>query len=303
MNWWKVLKKSVQKFFNDNTFSLAATIAFYTIFSLPAISIISIEIAGSFYDDSLVRDQLYQQIKLLMGETSANQIDTLITKANLLHDSFIMQVVGIGTLLFSATTVFAALQQSLNTIWHIKPVPKKEIIKFLVNRLLSLAMVATIGFLLMTSLLADTLLVILNQVISQMMAGITYYLIFIVNILVSFSIMTLVFALVFKVLPDAEIKWKDTWKGAFVTTLLFAGGKYLIGFYLGQSTLSDAYGAAGSLVALLAWVYYSTLIVLFGAELTFVYTQEAGRYIKPSKHAVGVKIEEIEKVNNVLEDE
>ncbi len=302
MNWWKVLKNSVQKFIGDNTFSLAATIAFYTIFSLPAISIISIEIAGSFYDDDVVRNQLFQQIKLLMGETSAQQIDALIADANLFHDSIIMRIVGIGTLLFSATTVFGALQQSLNTIWHIKPNPKKEIVKFFVNRLLSLAMVATIGFLLMTSMLADTLLVILNQAISQMMSGVTYYLVYVVNLAVSLSIMTLVFALVFKVLPDAEIKWKDTWKGAFITTLLFTGGKYLIGFYLSQSTLSDAYGAAGSLVALLAWVYYSTLILLFGAELTFVYTQQAGRYIKPSKHAVGIKVEEIEKQTNVLEE-
>jgi membrane protein len=232
-----------------------------------------------------------------MGSNSAEQVEMLMSKAFFSEDSFVMKIVGIATLLISATTVFASLQDSINIFWNIRPKPKKEIIKFLLTRLLSLAMVASIGFLLLVSLMADTLMAIFKDALSYLIADSSYYLIWIINASVSLVIVTLVFALIFKVLPDAQVKWKHVWTGAIVTTVLFVIGKYLIGFYLSSSDLGDAYGAAGSLVALLSWVYYSVVILLFGAQFTFTYNQLKGRDILPNDGAVAIVIEEIDKGN------
>jgi membrane protein len=188
-----------------------------------------------------------------------------------------------------------ALQSTLNKIWGIKPKPKRGFVKFLLNRLLSLAMVATIGFLLLVSLVIDAILVLFQSVLSRILEGITLYILNIVNIGISLILVTVIFGLLFKVLPDAKIKWRDVWVGAAITTVLFGAGKYLIGFYLGNSTFNSAYGAAGSLVIILVWVYYSTVIFLFGAELTSVYAEESGSRIEPYDTAVKVQLIEVEK--------
>ncbi|TRX60495.1 YihY/virulence factor BrkB family protein [Fulvivirga sp. M361] len=292
---WQLIRKSFEAFFENNPFRHSAAIAYYTIFSMPGIAIIAVMVAGSFYEREAVRTELLNQVTLLMGSNSATQIETLMNKAFFSAESFVMKMVGVVTLLVSATTVFASLQQSVNTIWNIKPKPDKEILKFVTNRLLSLAMVASIGFLLLVSLMADTMIAILKEAMSGILAGSSYYLVWIINVGISLVLITLVFALIFKVLPDAEVRWKHVWTGAIVTTALFITGKYLIGYYLSTSNLGDAYGAAGSLVALLAWVYYSVLIVLYGAQFTFTYNQLKGRSIRPNDGAVAVKVQEIEK--------
>ncbi|HMG92171.1 MAG TPA: YihY/virulence factor BrkB family protein, partial [Chryseolinea sp.] len=166
------------------------------------------------------------------------------------------------------------------------------------NRLLSLAMVAVMGFLLLVSLVVDAALVLFQGFLSKIMEGLTLYILQAMNVAFSFGIITIIFALVFKVLPDADVKWRDVWPGAFITTILFSIGKFLIGFYLGNSPFSSAYGAAGSLVIILVWIYYSTIIVLFGAELTSVYTEVIGEKIKPNDTAVKVQQVEIEKNEN-----
>jgi membrane protein len=294
--WFKIFKNSGIKFFEDNPFKHSASTAYFTIFSLPAIGLVAITLAGYFYEDELVRTQFLEQIDQLMGESSSEQIDSLLSSATVQSDRVFFQIVGIATLLFSATTVFISLQDSLNTIWSIKAKPKKGYIKFIINRLLSLAMIAAIGFLLLVSLLADTVISFIQSHIKDMLNGATIYIIQFMNIAISLSFITLVFAVIFKVLPDAKLQWRDVWVGAFVTTVLFVAGKFALGFYLGKANLTDSYGAAGSFVAILVWVYYSVLILLFGAQVTFVYAKERGRVILPTAGAVAISIIEVERI-------
>ncbi len=296
---WTILKKTVTNFIADDSMSYASSIAFYTIFSLPAVLIIALAIGAAFYERNVVEEELLSQVGRLIGQASAKEISLILSHATFDSTSAFAKIIGVVTLIFSATTVFMALQSTLNKIWGIKPKPKRGFVKFLLNRLLSLAMVATIGFLLLVSLVIDAILVIFQNVLSRILEGITLYILNIVNIGISLILVTVIFGLLFKVLPDAKIKWRDVWVGAAITTVLFGAGKYLIGFYLGNSTFNSAYGAAGSLVIILVWVYYSTVIFLFGAELTSVYAEESGSRIEPYDTAVKVQLIEVEKdVNN-----
>jgi membrane protein len=292
---WTILRKTIVNFYEDDSMSYASSIAFYTIFSMPAILIIALSIGTTFYERNVVQEELINQVERLIGMNSEKEITEIITNARLDSTSAFAKSVGIVTLIFSATTVFASLQSSLNKIWGIKPKPGKGIVKFVVNRLLSLAMVAVMGFLLLVSLVVDASLAIFQGFLSRIMEGFALHILNATNIVISFTIITVIFALVFKVLPDANVKWRDVWLGAIVTTVLFTIGKFFIGFYLGNSTFGSAYGAAGSLVIILVWIYYSTIIVLFGAELTSVYTEEIGERIKPTDTAVKVQQIEIEK--------
>jgi membrane protein len=292
---WIILKTTVVNFFEDDSMSYASSIAFYTIFSLPAILIIALSIGTTFYERNVVQDELLSQVSRLLGPESAKEIEAILDQATFDATSTFAKIVGIVTLIFSATTVFISLQTSLNKIWGIKPKPKRGLIKFILNRLLSLAMVASVGFLLMVSLVIDAVLVIFREILSHVLEGTTLYIINGVNVVISLALVTVIFGLLFKVLPDAKIKWRDVWVGAIVTTVLFAIGKFLIGFYLGNSTFNSAYGAAGSLVIILVWVYYSTVIFLFGAELTSVYAETTGSQIQPYDMAVRVQLIELEK--------
>src|SRR5688572_7088289 len=292
---WDILKQTVLNFFQDDSFSYASSIAFYTIFSLPAILIISLSVGSTFYERDIVQQELVNQVGRLIGEKSAADVEQILINAALDSTGTVAKIVGIATLIFSATTVFISLQTSLNKIWGIKPKPERGIVKYLLDRLLSLAMVISIGFLLLVSLVFDTVLVVFQNSLTKVLAGWALYLVTAVNIIVSLGLITVIFAILFKVLPDAKIKWKDVWVGAVVTTVFFALGKYLIGFYLGNSSVNSAYGAAGSLVIILIWVYYSTVIFLFGAELTSVYAEKLGRDIQPYHNAVKVQLVEVEK--------
>lgn len=292
---WAVLKQSVIRFAQGESFTHASSIAFYTIFSLPAILLISLSVGSTVFERADVQRELTAQVSALVGQGSAREVESILMNAGKQADNLIAQVVGIVTLLVSATTVFLSLQTSINQIWHIKSKPRRGFLKFIFNRLLSLAMVISIGFVLMVSLVVDTLLVMFQTRLADNLGGITFALVTGFNVIVSLLFIVVLFGLMFKMLPDARIKWRDVWVGSLVTTALFAGGKYLIGFYLGNSTLSSAYGAAGSLVILLVWVYYSALIFLFGAELTFVYTKDVGSGIEPYDNAVTIEMIEVEK--------
>lgn len=295
--YFKITRDTGSLFVQNDSFNYSAGIAFYTIFSMPAILLIVTVIAGIIYEKDVVHTELMNQISFLIGRNGAHEINRIIQNTSISNATSLAKLVGIGTLVFSATTVFVSLQNSLNNIWHIKPKPKREILKFLLNRLMSLAMVVCIGFLLLVSLVIDTLLVFLNDTLTNLLTIDTYVLIKILNYTISFAVITLVFALIFKVLPDARIRWKDVWIGALVTAFLFIVGKFLIGFYLGNSNVSNAYGAAGSTVIVLIWVYYSVLILLFGAQFTYVYSNEIGRRIRPYDNAVKIEVREIEKNN------
>ena len=292
---WKILKQTVLNFFQDDSFSYASSIAFYTIFSLPAILIISLSVGSTFYERDVVQRELINQVARLVGTKSAADIEEILINATLDSTGTIAKIIGIATLVFSATTVFISLQTSINKIWGIKPKPERGFIKYIIDRLLSLAMVITLGFLLLVSLIIDTMLMVVQNGMSKVLAGWTLHIVSAMNIFISLAFITLIFAMMFKVLPDAKIKWRDVWVGSLVTTALFTAGKYLIGFYLGNSSVNSAYGAAGSLVIILIWVYYSTVIFLFGAELTSVYAEHTGSEITPYHHAVKVQMIEIEK--------
>jgi membrane protein len=278
---WGILKQSVVSFVEGDSFTHASSIAFYTIFSLPAILLISLSMGSTLFERTDVQRELISQVGSLIGQSSALEIENILLNAARNTDTWFARTVGIITLVLSATSVFLSLQISINQIWKIKPKPKKGFIKFIINRLLSLAMVISIGFVLMVSLVVDTVLVMFQEKLADNFGGITLSIVTGLNITASLLFIAVLFGLMFKMLPDAKIKWRDVWVGSLVTTALFTGGKFLIGLYLGSSSLTSAYGAAGSLVIILVWVYYSALIFLFGAELTYVYTKEVGSGIEP----------------------
>lgn len=292
---WEILRDTAKDFIEDDSFSYASSIAFSTIFSLPAILIIALAIGSTFYERNVVQQELINQVGRLVGPDTAKEIENILLQAAFDSTGWWAKTVGIVTLALSATTVFMSLQNTLNKIWGIKPKPARGWLKYIINRLVSLAMVISFGFILLVSLLIDTILVVFQGMLADFMEGITLYLVTALNVVISLGFIMVIFGLLFKVLPDAKIKWRHVWVGAMVTTLLFTAGKYLIGFYLGNSTFNSAYGAAGSLVIILLWVYYSTVIFLFGAELTSVYARVSGAAIQPYSHAVKVRLVEVEK--------
>lgn len=292
---WAVLKETVKDFFEDDSFSYASSIAFSTIFSLPAILIIAIAIGSAFYERNVVQTELINQVSWLVGRETAKEIENILLQAAVDTTSWWAKTVGFATLVLSATTVFMSLQSSLNKIWGIKPKPQRGWVKYIVNRLLSLGMVISFGFVLLVSLVIDTVLVVFQGMLSRVVEGLTLYVVTALNLVISLAFITLIFGLLFKVLPDARIKWKHVWVGSLVTAVLFTAGKYLIGFYLGNSSFNSAYGAAGSLVIILLWVYYSTVIFLFGAQLTYVFARHSGAGIQPYNNAVKVQLVEMEK--------
>ncbi|MES2822373.1 MAG: YihY/virulence factor BrkB family protein [Pseudomonadota bacterium] len=268
---------------------LAAALAYYTIFSLAPLLILVIAIAGMVIGGDVARSQLVDQLQQLVGTDGAAVIDTVITVASKPNQStsIIASIIGVLVLIFGAVGVFVQLQDALNTIWEVAPRPERNIRTFIFHRFLSFGIVLGIAFLLLVSLAISAALAFLNEFIGNL-APEMGFLLSIINIVVSFSVITLLFTLIFKYLPDVKIAWSDVIIGAMITALLFTIGKYLIGLYLGRSTFSSAYGAAGSLVVLLVWIYYSAQIIFFGAEFTQVYARHFGSRIRPVDYAVFV---------------
>ncbi|MHC2990777.1 ribonuclease BN [Pontibacter sp. HJ8] len=291
---WEVTKQTFKKFIDDNPLDYAAIIGFYTIFSLPAVLIITIRIAGAAFGQEAVRGEVVSQIGGIVGRKSADQIQSIIENASQSEGSTIGTIVGVLVMAFSATTVFVALQDSLNAMWKVKAKPEKGWVKLVVGRVLSLALIVSFGFLLLVSLSLDVVLGLVYNFLQQEFSGIAVYLINIANILFSVLVTTVIFAAIFKVLPDAKIRWPNVWIGAVVTAVLFALGKYVLNIYFQHDPLADTYGAAGSLVLILVWVYYTSIIFLLGAEFTQVYSEIHDRGIEPTDTAVKVEKQEIE---------
>jgi len=300
---FQIIKDSVLSFGQNDSMTFAASTAFYTIFSMPALLIIILNIGSAFYtDDTVVREELLSQVSSLSGPETAETLDGIIQNVSRDTKGVIARIIAIGVLAFSATTVFVSLQNSINHIWHIKPKPNKGYIKFVINRLVSFSMVASIGFVLLVSLVVDALIVVLFDYLAQFLNGTNALLVSITNFVLSQALLMVIFGLMYKILPDARVKWKDVWLGAFVTMLLFALGKYLIGIYMGNSDLGSAYGAAGSLVVVLIWVYYSVVIFLFGAQMTYYIAKESGGNVIPVKQAVRIEVKEVDKHGNIIGD-
>ncbi len=291
---FQIIKDSFKDFFSGESMGLAAGTAFYTIFSLPALLIIILNIGTTLYSETEIKTEMLQQVEELAGEESRSTLEDILDNFNMESNGVISNFVAFLILAFSATTVFVSLQNAINHIWHIKPKPEKGIIKFIINRLLSFSLVASIGFILLVSLILDAVLVIINNYFIEYVVDLPINMATIAHFILTQLILVVVFALMYRILPDAKVRWKDTWMGAVITMLLFGIGKYLIGIYMGNSDLGSSYGAAGSLVILLIWVYYSVVIFLFGAQITYYIAEHIGGNIIPKSQAVKVEMREIE---------
>jgi membrane protein len=294
LNLFKILRDSILDFKDGESMNLAAATAFYTIFSLPALLIILLNIGSTFFSQSEMKEELLIQVEALAGEDSRATLEEVIGNFVINPEGVIPNFVAILILTFSATTVFISLQNAINHIWHIKPKPERGILKFVINRLLSFSLVASIGFVLIVSLLLEAALVIVSQYLTDFIGSINLHVASLVNFAVTQMVLVVIFALMFKILPDANVKWRDTWLGAIVTMILFGLGKYLIGLYLGNSDLGSSYGAAGSLAILLVWVYYSVVIFLFGGQVTYYIAEHVGGNIIPKPQAVKFEIREVD---------
>ncbi len=286
---WRLLKNTYKEWNEDKASRLAAALAYYTIFSVAPLLIIVIAIAGTIFGEAAVRGEIVHQIQGLVGKDGAEFVQTAIsnTRQQGAGTNIVASLIGIGVLLFGASGVFAQLQDALNTIWEVAPKPNAGLKGIVRTRFLSFAMILVVAFLLLVSLVISAALSGINSFASQLLPG-SDALWQLVNFAVSFGVITLLFALIFRVLPDAQISWGDVWIGAVITALLFDIGKFFLGLYLGNSSFGSSYGAAGSLVIIVAWIYYAAQILFFGAEFTQVYARKYGSRIVPADYAVSV---------------
>ena len=281
-SWGPLFVQSFNDWMADRALRFSAALAYYSIFAMAPLVIIAIAVAGMVFGEQAARGQVYQQIDWLLGPKGAAEIQTLIQASSDTKQSLVATAIGVVTLLLGASGVFGQLKDALNSIWGVMLKPG-GIMASLKEYLLNFSMVLGVGFLLIVSLLLSAVL----QAINNFMTGYLPIPSFIAPLtaLVSFFILVLLFALIFKVLPDVEIGWHDVWIGAAVTAVLFTLGKYLISLYLGRSSVASSFGAAGALILILVWVYYSTTIFLLGAEFTKVYADRFGSGIRPARNA------------------
>lgn len=285
---FRLVKETVREWQEDNVPLLAAALAYYTIFSLAPLLIIAIAIAGAFFGEAAAQHEIAGQIQGMVGKDGAEAIQSMIQNANKPSaGGSIATLFGVLTLLLGASGVFGQLQTALNTIWEVKPKPGQGLRSFLQSRFLSFAMVVVIGFLLLVSLVLSAMLAGVSSFFGSFLPALTTLGI-ILNFVLSFAVTTCLFAAIYKFLPDVKVPWSNLWVGAAVTSLLFSIGRFLIGLYLGNSAIGSTYGAAGSLIVILIWVFYSAQILLIGAEFTQVYAKYRGSPIEPSPHAVRV---------------
>jgi membrane protein len=268
----KLLQEAARGWIEHRAQRLGASLAFYTTLALAPLSMIAIAVAGYFYGEEAARGGIVEQIEHLVGKEGAIAIEALIQKAGEPHQSRVATVISIGLLLFGATGVFAELKDSLDTIWEVKRKPGLGLWLIVKTQLLAFAVVVGTGFLLMVSLLLTAMLTALTHWAAQWLP-MPVWTAFLLDLLVSFLVITFLFALIFKLLPDVTVSWKDVWIGAVFTAVLFMIGKFLIGVYIGSASIGSIYGAAGSLVVVLVWTYYSSQILFFGAELIRAYAK------------------------------
>jgi membrane protein len=289
-----VIKETVRDFLEDDCMDAAAALSYYTIFSLPAILVLILMLVGTIMNPSDVRGGFEGQLQTLMGPSAGDQVRTIIRQAEQRpHNGFIPTILGIAGLLFGATGAFGQLQKALNRAWNVEPDPNQGGLKnFLAKRLFSFGMILVVAFFLLISLVISAALTGLGgRVGSFLPAGVSGPLLEVINTVISLGAITLLFGAIFKIMPDAKIAWRSVWVGAGVTAGLFVVGKFLIGFYLGKSNPGQAYGAAGALAVLLLWIYYSSLILLFGAEFTETWAEQRGEGVNPEPGAVRVRRE------------
>jgi membrane protein len=282
---YNIARETVNEFIEDRAPRLGAALAYYTVFSLAPLLIIVITVAGLVFDPDTVRMQLVTQFQGLIGPEGAEMVTTMLETTREEHQRGILATgLGVILLLFGALGVFGQLQDAFNTIWEVQPREDAGVMHMVRQRLLSFSMILGISFLLIVSLVVSAVLALFADWVGRLLPGFDF-LLTLINVAISFGILALLFAFMFKYLPDVEIPWNKVWIGAGMTALLFLVGQFLIGLYLGNTDVGSAYGAAGALVVLLIWVYYSTQILFLGAEFTQVYTNKFGEGVQPSPHA------------------
>jgi membrane protein len=291
---------SINAFLEDRALTMSAALAYYTVFAMAPLLIMLISLASLFYGEDAINRKLFQEINGLVGNQAALQIQDILRKISLENNSTIAVILGVITLFIGATGVFVEMQDSINQIWRVKAKPEKGWKQLLINRVLSFSMIISLGFLLIASLIINGLILALSDQLTQYFPHLTIVVINVFNVGLTFIIISALFSVIFKFLPDVEIGWKDVRIGAFFTATLFIVGKFLIGIYIEKVGPGSAYGAAGSIIVILVWVYYTAAILYFGAEFTQVYSERYGGKIKPASYAVHIIQTEEEKTVKVL---
>ena len=273
---------------------LSAALAYYTVFSVGPLLIVIVFLCGLFFGREAIEGTIYGQIEGFVGHDAAIQLQEIIKNAAIGGKGKVAAIIGIITLLIGATSMFAEMQDSINMIWGLKAKPKSAWWLLIKNRLLSFGVIASLGFLLLVSLAISGLIEALSNRLRNHFPDIAITLFYIINLVINFGVIAALFAVIFRVLPDARIKWKDVMAGAIATAVLFMIGKFAISFYISKSNVGSTYGTAGSLVVLLVWIYYSSIILYFGAEFTKAYAMKYGSEIRPNEYTVIAKGVEVE---------
>ncbi|HEY9195804.1 MAG TPA: YihY/virulence factor BrkB family protein, partial [Mucilaginibacter sp.] len=279
---WKVLIATFKGFSSDNGLKLSASLAYYTVFSIAPLLILIISLADIFFKHDAATNSLYPQIAKYVGVDAAMQIQGALKHLALSGKSGIAVIIGTITLLLGASSIFIEIQDSLNIIWRVKAKPKRGWVQLLRNRFISFSLIISLGFLLMASLLINFIIDALGTRLERILPAITKLILNGVNLVVTLVVITTLFGIIFKFLPDVKIKWRDVRSGAFFTALLFMLGQYLISLYIQYTAQGSAYGAAGSIIVILVWIYYTSAILYIGAEFTQVYAEASGSHIEPA---------------------
>jgi membrane protein len=283
---WLLLRETFRQWNEREPFNNSIIIAYYTIFSLPGLLVIVINVAGYFYDKGEVTTQITGQIQGMIGGDTAEDVEAIIDKASETKGTIISSILGIATLLFGATGVFYQLQQILNKMWEVKPKPKQKLLKLIRDRVFSFGLILAVGFLLLVSLVISAGLSALSEWASGYVDESLTIVFKVLDFIVSLGVVTILFASIYKFLPDAKISWRDVWIGALVTSVLFVIAKFALGLYFGKSDPGSTYGAAGSIILIMLWVSYAGMILLFGAEFTQVFANQYGKKVQPTDTAV-----------------
>lgn len=284
-----IIKKTALAWNAADPFREAAVISYYAIFSIPALLVIIIAAAGLVFGREAVSGQISAQVSQVMGAETAKQVEQIVAKASETKASVLASIIGVVTLILGATGVFAQLQKSLNLIWEVESKPKKAWLKSLKDRLFSFGLILSIGFLLLISLLVSAALTAFSGWIKVYLPEFMMFVFRLISFVISFGVITTLFTLMFKILPDVKIRWKNVWIGAMITTLLFIAGKFALGLYFGKTNPGSTYGAAGSIILIMLWVNYSSMIVFFGAEYTKQFSIAHGEKIQPKRDAIVLK--------------
>lgn len=273
------IKEAASEFIDDDAIKLSASLAYFTIFSIGPLLLVLVSVLSLFYEKAMVTTRVFHQLSTIIGASGAKQLQSILKNTGKQGNTNLFGIIGVVILVFGATGIFTEIQGSINYIWSIRAKPKRGWLKYLRDRLLSFSLILGIGFLMLVTLIIDLLIDVLSHRLQHLVGDINTYLVKGINTLTLFGVVTFLFAVIYKVLPDAKIAWRDAFAGSSLTGLFFIGGKSLITYYIANSSTTETFGAAASIIILLTWVYYSAIILYYGAEYTKVYALKCGKGI------------------------